>query len=71
MDRKPMELTRLLLMLAPADMSETENRLLGKISASVIESDVNMQLYQYGNEEEIYEWISSLFIAEIKESEEE
>ncbi len=66
-----MELTRLLLMLAPADMSETENRLLGKISASVIESDVNMQLYQYGNEEEIYEWISSLFIAEIKESEEE
>ncbi|MDN6408891.1 MAG: PTS sugar transporter subunit IIA, partial [Tetragenococcus halophilus] len=71
MDKKPMELTRLLLMLAPADMSETENRLLGKISASVIESDVNMQLYQYGNEEEIYEWISSLFIAEIKESEEE
>lgn len=66
-----MELTRLLLMLAPADMPETENRLLGKISASVIESDVNMQLYQYGNEEEIYEWISSLFIAEIKESEEE
>ncbi|MDN6545832.1 MAG: PTS sugar transporter subunit IIA, partial [Enterococcaceae bacterium] len=71
MDRKPMELTRLLLMLAPANMSQTEERLLGKISASVIESDVNIQTYQYGNEEAIYERISSLFIDEIKESEEE
>ncbi|MGY3771629.1 BglG family transcription antiterminator [Tetragenococcus solitarius] len=71
MDKKPMELTRLLLMLAPADMTETQERLLGKISASVIESDVDIQTYQCGDEEAIYKRISSLFIAEIKESEEE
>ncbi|KFN92680.1 BglG family transcription antiterminator [Tetragenococcus muriaticus] len=71
MDRKPMELTRLLLMLAPDNMSTTEERLLGRISNSVIESDVNIQTYQYGDEEAIYERISSLFITEIKDSEEE
>lgn len=71
MDKKPIELTRLLLMLAPADMTETQERLLGKISASVIESDVDIQTYQYGDEELIYKRISSLFIAEIKEPEEE
>lgn len=71
MDKKPMELTRLLLMLAPSHMSDTEERLLGKISTSVIESDVNIQTYQYGDEEAIYERISSLFIDEIKEPEEE
>ncbi|HLQ40512.1 MAG TPA: BglG family transcription antiterminator [Tetragenococcus sp.] len=69
MDQKPMELTRMLLMLAPQEMTEGEERLLGQISASIIENDVNMKIYQHGNREEIYQVISTLFMNEIKEEE--
>lgn len=71
MDRKPMMLNRILLMLAPDAMSPVENKLLGLISASIIESDLNMELYQKETKEVIYELISSLFVNEIREIEEE
>lgn len=69
MDQKPMELRRMLLMLGPEQMTADEEALLGKISASIIENDVNMKIYQYGDRESIYELISSLFMDEIKEEE--
>jgi mannitol operon transcriptional antiterminator len=71
MDRKPMALTRVLLMLAPEPMTPAEEKLLGLISASIIESDLNMEIYQHETKEVIYELISSLFVNEIREVEEE
>ena len=71
MDRKPMALTRMLLMLAPETMTDVEDQLLGLISASVIESDLNMEIYQHESKEVIYELISALFVNKIKEIEEE
>lgn len=71
MDRKPMALTRVLLMLAPEPMTPAEEKLLGLISASIIESDLNMDIYQHETKEIIYELISSLFVNEIREIEEE
>lgn len=70
MDRKPMALTRMLLMLAPEPMTFAEDQLLGLISASVIESDLNMEIYQNEDKETIYELISSIFVSKIREIEE-
>lgn len=66
MDRKPMALTRMLLMLAPEPIVAAEEKLMGLISASIIESDLNMEIYQNGDKETIYELISSLFVNEIR-----
>ncbi|MCD5003022.1 BglG family transcription antiterminator [Enterococcus saccharolyticus] len=71
MDKRPMALTRVLLMLAPDPMTPVEEKLLGLISASIIESDLNMEIYQNQTKEVIYELISSLFVNEIREAEEE
>ncbi|WP_237579116.1 BglG family transcription antiterminator [Candidatus Enterococcus willemsii] len=71
MDKRPMALSRVLLMLAPEPMTPVEEKLLGLISASIIESDLNMEIYQNETKEVIYELISSLFVNEIREAEEE
>ena len=53
-------------MLAPEPMTETQRGLLGKISSSIIESDLNTQTYMHGSKEEIYQLMSSLFVKEIQ-----
>ncbi|MFT4246175.1 MAG: transcription antiterminator [Micrococcaceae bacterium] len=68
MDRKNIELNRILLMLAPKPMSESQKLLLGKISSSVIESDINSDIYKYGDSEIIYQLLSSLFLKAVQES---
>lgn len=67
MDKKSIELTRVLLLLAPDPMPESQQSLLGKISSSVIESDLNTEIYKFGNKEIIYQLLSSLFVKEIRE----
>ncbi|MBM7710714.1 BglG family transcription antiterminator [Enterococcus xiangfangensis] len=68
MDKKSIELTRVLLLLAPDPMPESQQNLLGKISSSVIESDLNTEIYKFGNKEIIYQLLSSLFVKEIREN---
>lgn len=68
MDKKSIELTRVLLLLAPDPMPESQQSLLGKISSSVIESDLNTEIYKFGNKEIIYQLLSSLFVKEIREN---
>ncbi|GCF92832.1 transcription antiterminator BglG [Enterococcus florum] len=68
MDKKSIQLTRVLLLLAPDPMPEAQKGLLGKISSSVIESDLNTEIYKFGNHELVYQLLSSLFIKEIKQS---
>lgn len=68
MDKKSIELTRILLLLAPDPMPESQQHLLGKISSSVIESDLNTEIYKFGNKEIIYQLLSSLFVKEIREN---
>ncbi|MBU5364044.1 BglG family transcription antiterminator [Enterococcus devriesei] len=68
MDKKSIELTRVLLLLAPDPMPENQQNLLGKISSSVIESDLNTEIYKFGNKEIIYQLLSSLFVKEIREN---
>ena len=68
MDKKSIDLTRVLLLLAPDPMPESQQSLLGKISSSVIESDLNTEIYKFGNKEIIYQLLSSLFVKEIREN---
>lgn len=67
MDKTGIELKRGLLMLAPAPMSPVEQQLLGKISSSIIENDVNLKIYQEGTQSEVYELLNQLLVREIKE----
>lgn len=66
MDQKPMALRRMLLMLAPDDLSKEEQVLLGCISSSIIENDLNTEIYQNGNLLEIKQLLSTLFVREIQ-----
>ncbi|MCZ0717611.1 BglG family transcription antiterminator [Aerococcus kribbianus] len=62
MDQKYIQLQRILLMLAPIDISNEEERLLGSISSSIIDSDLNTEIYKYGNEQLISQLLSHLFV---------
>lgn len=66
MDRKGIALQRILLMLAPEPMPESQKVLLGKISSSIIESDLNTEIYMSGSKEKIYELLSTLFVNEVR-----
>lgn len=66
MDRQSIELQRILLMLAPEPLSATNEMLLGKISSSIIESDLNTEIYKSGSKELIYQLLSSLLVDEIR-----
>ena len=66
MDRETISINRILLVLAPEPLRESETQLLGLISSSIIENDVNLDIYQNSSYKEIYQLISSLFVEEIQ-----
>lgn len=66
MDGQEIQLKRMLLMIAPEKMSAYQQQLLGLISSSIIESDINTVIYEQGTEEEVYQLISSLFVREVQ-----
>ncbi|KRK32660.1 BglG family transcription antiterminator [Loigolactobacillus bifermentans] len=65
MDGQPVQLKRVLLMVGPAKMSIVENSLMGKISGSIIENDLNLEIYKTGTQAIVYQLISSLFLDEL------
>lgn len=67
MDGSQIQLSRILLLLAPEPLDEPLSMLLGKISSSVIDSDLNIEIYKSGSKELIYHLLSSLFVDEIRE----
>lgn len=66
MDKGSIELKRVLLMLAPDPLTYEHQLLLGKISSSIIDSDLNTEIYKTGSKEIIYQLLSSLFVDEIR-----
>lgn len=66
MDKKPMQLQRMLLMLAPMPIDETIGKILGKISGAIIMNDLNTEIFHSGNEAIVYQLLSSLLIEEMK-----
>lgn len=66
MDRGSIELKRILLMLAPEPLTYEHQLLLGKISSSIIDSDLNTEIYKMGSQDTIYQLLSSLFVDEFR-----
>lgn len=66
MDHQMIEMDRVLLLLGPEEMSESEQELLGIISRSVIESDLNTEIFKHGDQEQIYQLLSALFVEAIR-----
>jgi len=65
MGDQSIQLQRVVLMLGPADISDYENRLMGKLSALVIESHANTQTFMTGSRQQLYQLISSAFLNEL------
>lgn len=66
MDKQPTKVKRLLVMLAPAPLEENTSKILGKISSSIIMNDLNTEIFNSGNQQIIYQLLSSLLIEEVK-----
>lgn len=66
MDRQEMLLNRVLLMLAPKELTATESQLLGKISGSIIMNDLYTEIFRSGNQAIVYQLLSSLLVEEMK-----
>ncbi|RKL65850.1 PTS sugar transporter [Salipaludibacillus neizhouensis] len=62
MDGETIEMTRILLMLGPTDMSEEETEVLSSISSMIIDSEESTALFESGTEKEISNHISRKMI---------
>lgn len=67
MDHKSMNLKRCLFMIAPRDLPQFSIDLLGNISSSIIDNELNVKTYQNGDTQEIKELIAKLFLRAIKQ----
>lgn len=64
MDRTTIELKRILLLLAPEPLSWENELLLGKISSSIIDNDLNTEIYRSGTKAIVLQLLSALFVEE-------
>lgn len=61
MDGSTVKMTRMLIMLAPADISPEGAELLSSISSSIIESDDSLAAYETGDADLLYRRLNILF----------
>uniref|UniRef100_UPI00352A5FD3 BglG family transcription antiterminator n=1 Tax=Aerococcus urinaeequi TaxID=51665 RepID=UPI00352A5FD3 len=64
MDRTTIKLKRILLLLAPEPLSRENELLLGKISSSIIDNDLNTEIYKSGTKAIVLQLLSALFVEE-------
>ncbi|WP_087056879.1 PTS sugar transporter subunit IIA [Marinilactibacillus psychrotolerans] len=62
MEQKKMKLNRILLLLAPDPMDASTQDMMGTISASIVESDANLHLFNNGSKEQIEHHLNQLFL---------
>lgn len=65
-NKDSMELKRILLMLAPEEIDSSTKEILGAISASMVESNVNLEIFNLGTKETIDKLLNNLFVNIIK-----
>ena len=53
-------------MLAPEDMDSSTKEILGAISASMVESNLNLEIFNLGTKENIEKLLNNLFVNIIK-----
>ncbi|WEV60977.1 PRD domain-containing protein [Streptococcaceae bacterium ESL0729] len=69
MDKKKIKATRVIVFLAPKEISEVTRSLLGKISSSIIENKLYMAIYNSGNYDVIYELLNQIITDSLREYE--
>ncbi|WP_370567516.1 transcription antiterminator [Desemzia sp. RIT 804] len=66
MDKQHIQMKRVLLMLGPEPLSKHTQDILGSISAAIVESAVNMELFNSGSKKLITQFLSQLYLEKIK-----
>lgn len=66
MDSETIVLKRIILMLAPEPLTSQTQDILGTISSSIVESNLNMEIFNSGDKELITNFLSNLFLEEVK-----
>lgn len=66
MEKKPMKMRRILLMLAPDPLDETTQDIMGTISSAIVENSFNLQMFDTGTKELIQHYLSGLFLGKVK-----
>ncbi|MFC4737966.1 BglG family transcription antiterminator [Bacillus daqingensis] len=66
MDGSTIHVRRILLMLAPLDMSDTQSSLLSSISGMIVKNERNLRLFAEGSEKEIKDVMSGEFLQLIR-----
>lgn len=66
MDHNTIQVKRILLMLAPDNLSQSEEQLMSMVSSMIIMSDANLNLFTNGSQDQIKDAIANLFLGEIK-----
>ncbi|KAA6449604.1 BglG family transcription antiterminator [Bacillus swezeyi] len=69
MDGNVMKMSRMLIMLAPDDLSPEGSEILSLISSSIIESDESIRAYQTGDAGQLYSRLNTLFHKFIQDKE--
>ncbi|MCY9162429.1 BglG family transcription antiterminator [Bacillus atrophaeus] len=68
MDGKPLSMSRVLVMMAPADLPAEGSEILSAISSAIIESKASMKAFQNEGEQALYQRLNMLFHAWMKEN---
>lgn len=66
MEKEPMQLKRVLLMMAPEPLDESIQEIMGTISSAIVESTFNLQMFDTSNKELIQHYLSGLFLGKVK-----
>lgn len=66
MEKEPMQLKRVLLMMAPEPLDESIQDIMGTISSAIVESTFNLQMFDTSNKELIQHYLSGLFLGKVK-----
>ncbi|AEB30082.1 transcriptional regulator MtlR [Carnobacterium sp. 17-4] len=65
-DRNPVHMKRVLMMLGPDPLSENAQEILGFISSAIVESDLTMEIFNSGSEPLLNNYLSGLFLEKLK-----
>nr|WP_281173157.1 PRD domain-containing protein [Carnobacterium funditum] len=65
-DKKTIEMKRVLMMIGPDPLSEIEQEILGLISSTIVESNLNLELFNTGSKKMITNYLNILFLEKYK-----
>lgn len=65
-DRNPIQMQRILMMLGPDPLSENSQEILGSISSAIVESDLTMEIFNSGSRQLLNNYLSSVFLEKLK-----